>query len=188
LASERALSVTLLQIMAAAAASLCALLFLVAGIDKLRHRALLPGVIANYRLLPAALVGPASALLPLAELAVAAGLLAGLMTGWTMVPALAAALLLLAFAGAMAINILRGRRHIDCGCGHAGLRQRLGWGRVARNIGLAVLLLPLLVSSAPLAAGDLAVALAAGSVVYLLMLLFAALASLPGLPSSQARG
>ncbi len=163
-------------------------MFLVAGIDKLRHRALLPGVIANYRLLPAALVAPAAALLPPAELALAAGLMVGLVTGNLLWPALAAAALLLLFAAAMAINIVRGRRHIDCGCGHAGLRQRLGWGQVARNIVLALLLLPALAGAGPLAAGDLAVAAAGGITLYLLMLLFTALSGLPGLPSGQARG
>ncbi|WP_328799179.1 MauE/DoxX family redox-associated membrane protein, partial [Sandarakinorhabdus rubra] len=108
-----------LSILAAVAAVAVALVFLVAGIDKLRHRELLPGVIANYRLLPPALVTPAAALLPLAELAVAAGLLAGVWQPAAWAP-LAAIALLLTFAAAMAINIGRGRRHIDCGCGHAG--------------------------------------------------------------------
>ncbi len=169
-----------------AASVVCALLFLVAGIDKLRHRPLLPGVIANYRLLPTALVAPAALLLPVAELAVAGGLLLGI-TPWAPLAAMA---LLLVFAVAMAINIGRGRRHIDCGCGHAGLRQQLNWGQVARNMLLVAALAPasLAGGAAPLAGAEIAVAMAAGVVIYLLMMLFAALRGLPGLRSGQARG
>ena len=66
-----------LPLLGVAASVAVALLFAVAGIDKLRHRDLLPGVIANYRLLPDALVAPAAALLPGVELLVAVGLLLG---------------------------------------------------------------------------------------------------------------
>ncbi|WP_017667407.1 MauE/DoxX family redox-associated membrane protein [Sandarakinorhabdus sp. AAP62] len=158
-----------------AASVAVALLLAVAGIDKLRRRDLLPGVIANYRLLPDALVAPAALALPVAELAVAAGLLLGMAP----IAPLAAIALLLIFAAAMAINIGRGRRHIDCGCGHAGLRQSLGWGQVLRNLVLAAALLPaLLADRAALGAADLAVAMAAGVVLYLFMLMISALGAL----------
>lgn len=189
---------SILLIVGGAAATVVALLFLVAGIDKLRHRALLPGVIANYRLLPPALVAPAAAALPVAELAIAALLLLGLLLPIPPpisfgAPLLAAGLLLL-FAAAMAINIQRGRRHIDCGCGHAGLRQQLGWGQVLRNVVLAVGLLPLMLpmlsgsSAPPLAGADLAVTLVAGFAVYLLLLLFTTLNAVAGLAPGRARG
>jgi hypothetical protein len=45
------------------------------------------------------------------------------------------------FAAAMAINLARGRTHIDCGCFDATQRQPLRWLLVARNIVLAVLLI-----------------------------------------------
>jgi hypothetical protein len=152
-----------------------ALLLAIAGIDKLRHRALLPGVIANYRLLPDMLVAPAAALLPAVELLVAVGLLAGIAP----VAPLAASTLLLVFAGAMAINIGRGRRHIDCGCGHAGLRQSLGWGQVLRNLALAAALLPALAPGrAALGTADAAMAMAAGVALYLLLLMASALGAL----------
>ena len=47
--------------------------------------------------------------------------------------ALVAMALLALFAAAMAINIRRGRDHIDCGCGQSFLRQTLSWMLVARN-------------------------------------------------------
>jgi hypothetical protein len=46
----------------------------------------------------------------------------------------------------MAVNLRRGRGHIDCGCGHAELRQPLNWLLVFRNIALALPLLALAVS------------------------------------------
>lgn len=173
-----------LPVLGVAASVAVALLLAVAGFDKLRHRDLLPGVIANYRLLPEALVAPAALLLPAAELLVAAGLVLGV------APAapLAAIALLLVFAAAMAINIGRGRRHIDCGCGHAGLRQQLGWGQVARNLVLATALLPALgAGRADLGTADVAVGIAAGVAAYLLLLMFSALAALAASAPGSAR-
>jgi hypothetical protein len=164
-----------LPLLGVAASVAVALLFAVAGIDKLRHRDLLPGVIANYRLLPDALVAPAAALLPGVELLVAAGLLLGFAP---LAPMVAIALLLV-FAAAMAINIGRGRRHIDCGCGHAGLHQQLGWSQVARNLVLAMALLPALAAGrADLGMADAALGAAAGVALYLLLLMFSALGAL----------
>lgn len=177
-----------LQIGSLAAGVLVALLFLAAGIDKLRHHDLLPGVIANYRLLPGALVAPAAWLLPPVELAVAAGLLLGPPAGLGLWPVLAAIGLLLLFAAAMAINIVRGRRHIDCGCGHAGLRQQLGWGQVLRNIMLAAALLAGLATPAGLGGAELAMAMISGLVGWLLLLLFESLRGLAGSGPGRARG
>ncbi len=164
-----------LPLLGVAASVAVALLFAVAGIDKLRHRDLLPGVIANYRLLPDAMVAPAAALLPGVELLVAAGLL----LGFAPLAPLGAISLLLVFACAMAINIGRGRRHIDCGCGHGALRQQLGWSQVARNLLLATALLPALAAGrADLGVADAALGAAAGVAVYLLLLMFSALGAL----------
>lgn len=164
-----------LPLLGVAASVAVALLLAVAGIDKLRHRDLLPGVIANYRLLPDALVAPAAALLPGVELLVAAGLLLGFAP---LAPMVAIALLLV-FAAGMAINIGRGRRHIDCGCGHVGLRQQLGWSHVARNLVLATALLPALAAGrAHLGMADAALGAAAGVALYLLLLMFSALGAL----------
>lgn len=163
----------LIQVAGFAASVLVGLIFLVAGIDKLRHRALLPGVIANYRLLPTALVAPAALLLPGLELLIAAGLLFGNR------PATVAAIaLLVAFAAAMAINIQRGRRHIDCGCGHARLRQSLGWRLVVRNLLLALALTPQLLGGG-LAMADLTIGALAGIAGFLLMQMFASINALP---------
>lgn len=173
-----------LQIVGFAASVLVGLVFLVAGAAKLRHRDLLPGVIANYRLLPAVLVAPVSFALPVVELVVGVALLLGNRPA----APVAAIVLLLVFAAAMAVNIARGRRHIDCGCGHSGLRQDLGWGMVGRNLVLAAALSLRLAGPGGLAAYDLAIAIATGGTLFLLMLMFNALKALPGQKPGGARG
>jgi hypothetical protein len=113
-----------------------ACIFLTAAVGKLRHLTVFEGVLANYRLLPRWAVAPVHLLLPLAELAVGAGLIA-----MPQLAAPAAALLLLVFAAAMALNLRRGRSDIDCGCHQSVLRQRLSWMLVWRNALLAALAL-----------------------------------------------
>jgi uncharacterized membrane protein len=125
-------------------ACVLATVFGAAGATKLRALEVFAGVVANYRLLPEAAVRPVAYALPVVEVVAAVCLL---------VPAprpLAAAvvvLLLLAFAAAMAVNLRRGRDHIDCGCFVSLLRQRIGWPLVARNLLLAAACgLPLVVA------------------------------------------
>ena len=117
-----------------AAQVILALTFAIAAIGKLRHSGELLGVVQNYRLLPEWAVEPAARLLPWLELAVAVCLLFVPPAG-----AAGAAFLLAVFAMAMAINLRRGRAHIDCGCGQSTLTQRLRWALVWRNAGLLAL-------------------------------------------------
>jgi hypothetical protein len=49
--------------------------------------------------------------------------------------------LLVLFAGAIAVNVMRGRTDIDCGCFRSALRQNLSWWLVLRNAVLLVLAL-----------------------------------------------
>ncbi len=112
--------------------------FLMAGMSKLRTLETFEGVVHNFRLLPEVLVRPVAYGLPLIELAVAAALLIPMIRGYA---GWGAALLLGVFTLAVTINLLRGRREIDCGCFSSELRQRLGWWLVARNailVGLAL--------------------------------------------------
>ncbi|GEN98526.1 hypothetical protein NSE01_03590 [Novosphingobium sediminis] len=159
------------------------LVFLQAAHAKLRHRELLAGVIANYRLLPAALVAPAALLLAPAELVIAIGLL----LGGNMLAAGAAIMLLLIFAAAMGVNIARGRREIDCGCGRSQLRQPLSWLLVTRNIVLAALLVPQLFPAAPRTTADLAIAFAGGLAVFVIVQLFNAIGALAASPLAAQR-
>lgn len=91
----------------------CALLFAVAGAHKLRARAEFAETLAGYRLLPARLVSAASFLLPALECLIAAGLLIPEARARASV---AGAALLAVYALAMGLNLLRGRRQLDCGC------------------------------------------------------------------------
>ena len=115
--------------------TLLALVFAVGAIGKFRHSVEFRGVIANYRLLPDALVLPVAGVLPAIEALLGAWLISGVATAWS---AAAAAALLLIFAGAMAVNLRRGRRHIDCGCFQTTMRQNLSWPLVIRNLVLAI--------------------------------------------------
>jgi hypothetical protein len=109
-----------------------------AAIAKLRALDAFLGVVHNYRLVPEFLERPIAYALPVAELAIAVGVL---LPAGRAPAALSAAILLALFAGAMAINLMRGRRDIDCGCFATVLRQRLSWPLVVRNLVLAALAL-----------------------------------------------
>ena len=127
---------TLDPTLALAGALILAAIFGSAGPPKLAARDAFAGVLANYRLLPEALVVPVALALPCLEILVAVGLL---VPPTRSLAAVAAGLLLLLFAAAMAVNLLRGRRDIDCGCAMGRLRERIGWPLVARNLLLAAL-------------------------------------------------
>jgi hypothetical protein len=115
--------------------TLTALVFLSAGIAKMRNWTAFEGVIANYRLLPAFAVRPVTYLLPPFEILTGVALLTSVpQADWS------AAGLLSVFAAAMAINLARGRSQIDCGCFNSALKQHLRWSLVARN-GCMVLLI-----------------------------------------------
>ena len=89
--------------------------------------------LVDYRLLPAGACGAAAVALVGAEALVGVALFVPTLAA---VAALAAAGLLGLYSGAIAVNLARGRRAIDCGCmGPAG-RRELGWELVARNVAL----------------------------------------------------
>lgn len=123
---------------------------------KLRDRERLEGVVAGYRLLPEALAPTVSFVLPAIEFAVAAGLVSGVTRG---VAALASAALLVVYAAAVAINLGRGRRAIDCGCG--GRPRPIHPWLVGRNAVLAAVSAMLLAPVAPRELGVLDAANAA---------------------------
>lgn len=156
------------------------LVFAVAAVQKARHWKILPGVIADYRLLPRGLAPVASALLPPVEMLVGLLLLSALLMPWAAVAAVA---LLALFAAAMAVNIARGRAHIDCGCGQSFLKQTLRWTLVARNGALALLLLPSLSSAAAATPSGIA----AGLAFFLLYLVLNTIAALPPIEARRHR-
>lgn len=112
-----------------------ALLLVGAAIGKLRHPEDSARAVSAYRVLPPGLVGPLAAALPFVELA--AGLGAALVPH----PACAgiAAGLFAMFAAAIGVNLLRGRRSLECGCGFGA--RRIGPALLVHNLVLAALLL-----------------------------------------------
>jgi len=96
--------------------------------------------------------------------------------------ALATAALLIVFAVAMAINVMRGRTYIDCGCFRQGMKQPLSWLLVLRNIGLAaaaVLTAAVLPSVPAPSVLDLFVGVAAGAMAAILYFSASLLSGLP---------
>lgn len=150
-----------------------AMLLLAAAWHKLRSHARFSAALANYRLLPAPLSGPLAWLLPGMELVLGSCWLL-----YVFVPqaAIATAGLMSLYALAIAINLARGRVHIDCGCGgpaagHA--EQPISPGLVLRNVALALLAI---VPAMPVGARDLGIAdyIASGLIVLTGVLLYAA--------------
>jgi uncharacterized membrane protein len=171
--------------LATAGALLLGLVFTVAGVAKLQAREAFAGVVANYRILPEALVRPVALLLPPTELALALGVLLPA----TRAPAAAGlALLLLSFAAAMAVNLRRGRSGIDCGCAIGLLKERISWPMVRRSLLLALVAVVLaLAAPAARTLGWLdwfTIAAATGSG----LLLYAAVGRLFGLAPARLEG
>jgi len=125
-----------LTVLGAAADVFVGLVLVGAAFAKALHWTAFKGVVGSYRLLPEVLVIPFAFFLPPVE--IATGLAAALRAAlpWSL---WAAAALFIVFAIAMALNLLRGRTHIDCGCFQSALRQPLEWRLVVRNVVLALL-------------------------------------------------
>jgi hypothetical protein len=170
---------------AAVAGRVCVgLVFLLAALHKAQHWRIFSAVLANYRLLPQALVAPIAFLLPPTETVVGILLLSSQLRRFGAVSAIA---LLGLFALAMAINIRRGRTQIDCGCGHSLLKQTLSWLLVWRNAALAALLAPSLLFTTPIAITTALSGVAAGLALFLLYLLLNALSALPPVEARRQR-
>ncbi len=86
--------------------------FVYASIDKIIHPGAFAEAIANYQILPAALVNPAAVVLPWLEFIIGSLMVCGIWMPGTVV--LAAALLTI-FEGAFIFNIARGL-NVYCGC------------------------------------------------------------------------
>jgi len=120
-----------------------AAILLAAAWHKLRNPIGFWQAAAAYRIVPEALTQSVARLVPIVEIATAVCLVAFTSTA---IPVIGAAFLWLAYAGAIAINLLRGRTELDCGCGGISADQKIHWGLVVRNgvllTGTLALLLP----------------------------------------------
>lgn len=160
-----------------------ALLFATAALSKLQNLEEFYGVVRNFRLIPDGASRVVAFVLPVAELAVAVGLM---IRPLTIPAAMTAAAMLVGFGVAIAINVIRGRTSIDCGCMRQGMKQPISWALVLRNAGLALLALGLVqmlpgVRVAGLA--DLFVGLTAGCIA---MMLYFSASLLGGISAQQS--
>src|SRR5262245_18128346 len=106
-------------------------LFLAAVLHKLKDFTDFRAVIATYDVLPEHSIAAGAVLIVAVEGAIAIGALAQLWAGY-----FAASVVLVGYAAVMTVNLVRGRRFIDCGCG--GAAQPLSMGLVIRNVVLAL--------------------------------------------------
>lgn len=114
------------------------LMLLMASVHKLSEFGRFRAVLADYRVMPVLIVPLGAAMLPIVEIGLG---LAWLFADNIAVPATATMALLLLYSGGIAINLLRGRVHISCGCGFgksSGTDDALSWGLVMRNLVLLV--------------------------------------------------
>jgi hypothetical protein len=114
-----------------------ALVFVTAAAHKMRNPVLFAEVFAAYRVLPDAPARQLAWLVPCLELGVAAALC------WKpsrRMAAMSGIALLIAYAWVLTINLLRGRRDLDCGCGAIHDRRAIAAWMVWRNLFLATAL------------------------------------------------
>ncbi|HLJ39350.1 MAG TPA: MauE/DoxX family redox-associated membrane protein [Steroidobacteraceae bacterium] len=159
-----------------------ALLFASAALHKLRDVAHFTAVVRAYRLLPEGGAYAVARAVPALELAVAVALLSAMTRA---AAALAGMALLLAYGGAIAVNLARGRRDLACGCGGAQDTRPIAPWMVVRNLLLGLLLATALASWRPrmLLMTD-ALTVAAGIAVA--ALLYASLDRLLGILAARA--
>ena len=118
------------------AALVLSCVFVTAGFHKCQAPAGFAAALRNYKLLPAALNRQCVYLLPVAEIMTGVALLIPAVTRQA---AVAAGALLTAYMFAIGVNLLRGRRNIDCGCGGPQQKQTISEWMLARNGLLLVL-------------------------------------------------
>jgi hypothetical protein len=143
-----------------------ALLFASAALHKLLDPGRFAAAFRAYDVVPPALAWLSLAV-PLFELTVAAALLAARSRNGA---AAAGAALLVTYAAAIAVNLGRGRRDLDCGCGGPRERRPIGAWMVWRNLALAALLGVLLLPGSPRPLGPAdALTIGAGTAVAALL-------------------
>lgn len=125
-----------------------AALLLSSAVAKLGDRVAFRQALAGYRIVPERLVARAADALVGVELLVGVALL---VSPFPTAPALAAVALLGLYTAAIATNLARGLRDIDCGCGGPA-RRTLGVDLIARN---AVLMAALGAIALPVSSRDL---------------------------------
>jgi len=122
------------------------LLFGAAAVQKMRLPQAFRSAVADYRIIPAKYSGLVSKSVIMAEMVAALLVL--------IAPARHAGLILMAgllllYATAIGVNLYRGRRDLDCGCGGQASSHKISGWLVLRNLLLLGLVLLALAPSAP---------------------------------------
>ncbi len=124
-----------------ASAWLLAAIFLFSAFGKLRDRRAFVSIVLDYHILPKRWARRFAAVLPWLEMAVGLMLLLGLSTR---IAAALSGLLLLTFIVAMGVNLLRGRKDLNCGCSGARQHQKISGRLILRNAILLLLSAPVM--------------------------------------------
>ena len=114
------------------------LMFLLASVHKLTGFGRFRAVLGEYRVMPGMLVPAVAAALPVLEIALG---IAWLFANEPRITGLVTTGLLVLYTSAIALNLLRGRVHISCGCGFGKAARGdevLSWGLVLRNAALTI--------------------------------------------------
>jgi Methylamine utilisation protein MauE len=115
-----------------------AALFGIAALHKFAALQEFKTALLAYDILPVRIVGVATYILPVCELLIAISLW---IEAFRARATIATAFMLLAYALAIAVNLKRERRYIDCGCAGFGERRPIAPWMVLRNVALALLLI-----------------------------------------------
>lgn len=122
------------------------LALIAAGASKLVAYSGFEETVEAYDLLPKGPSRVLARILPPAEFVIGTLLWLGLVSPWTEI---GAAVLLVVFASALSVNLLRGRVDISCGCFGIQTNEHISWGQVLRNmIFLGIVVVPLVGDSA----------------------------------------
>jgi len=149
-----------LDVASTVAACFLSLVFLRALLHKLGRHAELIGIVREYRLMPQRLAPLAAVAIVACEACAAVGLM---LPQTRAAAALLACGLLISYAAAIGINLLRGRTSINCGCGGTG--QGISRLHLLRNVLLALSALPAMASVSRGPTGFEVSALAVGCVL-----------------------
>lgn len=125
-------------------------LFFTAGLSKFRHLSYSAEAITAYQITPESWSAALAKGLAALEILIALVLLVPVARQFA-IPV--AALVIFVYALAMGINLLRGRKRLDCGCNGPDAKQSVSWWLFARNLLFVALLIfcdqsPLLVDTA----------------------------------------
>ena len=112
------------------AALILSYVFIVAGWHKCKAPAEFATTLANYKILPEGLARQGIYLVPVAEIMTGVALL---IPATARLAAFSAGALLCIYIGAIGVNLLRGRRNIDCGCGGPAQKQSISEWMIVRN-------------------------------------------------------